>query len=183
MRRLCIYSICICFSLLFHSYPITNISMRKIYSSILFVCLNLYAGISAANFAPIVFDINHNKIDFETLKGKWILVNFWASWCEPCVNEIHEFNKLSEKYKDTIRIFAVNYDSLNPTEQKNIANKYEIKYPTLLQSSTKNLNLGHIPVIPITYIYNQQGKLVSKLYGGQTVASIEETIKELDSHF
>lgn len=152
--------------------------MRKFYRNILF--LFLFTNISIANSMPIILDVNNNKIDFSTLKGKWILVNFWASWCEPCVNEIHEFNELSIKYKDTIKIFAVNYDNLNPFQQKKAAKKYAIKYQNILQSSTANLHLGDVSVVPTTYIFNTKGKLVTKLYGGQTVASIEKTINELE---
>ncbi len=152
----------------------------RIPNYILFIYLCLFTCTTFANNSPVLLDINNNKIEFTKLKGKWILINFWASWCEPCVTEIQEFNKLSAKHKNTMRIFAVNYDSLNAKEQKSIAQKYAINYPSLIQSSINKLNLGNIPVIPITYIFNPQGKLATKLYGGQTVASIEQTISDLE---
>lgn len=154
--------------------------MRKFYRSILF--LFFFSKISLASTSPIIIDINNNQIDFASLKNKWILVNFWASWCEPCINEISEFNQLSIKYKNTIKIFAVNYDALNQIQQKKAAKKYAIKYQSILQSSAENLNLGDVSVVPTTYIFNAEGKMVTTLYGGQTVASIEKTLQKLEQN-
>lgn len=153
--------------------------MFKIILNYIFLSI-LTINVSFAHSYPIVTDINNNEINFSTLKGKWVLINFWASWCEPCVNEIHEFNKLLKKHKNDIKIFAVNYDYLTTDEQINLANKYAIQYTNLTKSSIKILNLGDISVVPVTYIFNKQGNLATKLYGGQTVASIEKVLQDLN---
>jgi len=152
--------------------------MRKFYRYILF--LFFLSNIIMAGDTSVLLDINNKKINFATLKGKWILVNFWASWCEPCINEIREFNKLSIKHKDTIKIFAVNYDELNQLQQIEAAKKNAILYQNILQSSAANLNLGDVDVVPTTYVFNPEGKLSAKLYGGQTVKTIEEAIEALE---
>lgn len=150
--------------------------MQKFINLIICVSLCVFTNLASAHY---VRDLNNKVIDFKDLQGKWVLINFWASWCEPCINEISEFNKLYAKRGDKIEIFAVNFDSLNPTEQKETVKKYDIKYPALLQSSVKNLNLGDIQVIPMTFIFNPQGRLTTKLYGGQSLASLEDALNDL----
>ena len=139
--------------------------------------LCIFTNIASAQH---VRDLNNNVIDFKDLQGKWVLINFWASWCEPCVNEIAEFNKLYAKHSNKVEIFAVNFDALNPTEQKEVVKKYNIKYPALLQSSVENLKLGNVQVIPMTFIFNPQGRLTTKLYGGQSLASLEKSLNDLE---
>lgn len=127
----------------------------------------------------IVTKLNNKKINLTNLNAKWIIVNFWASWCEPCVNEIKEFNQLLKKHKKDLAVFAVNYDVLSIDEQKNLAAKYAIQYPSLLKSSLDNLEIDDISVVPVTYIFNKQGIVKAKLYGSQTVSSIENKLSEL----
>lgn len=158
------------FNLLRHRYKLRFAKLVVSITTYLILCLDTSLA------QPVVLDLNHKKIDFSSLRGKWILVNFWASWCEPCLLEIQEFNKLAKKHQNTMRIFAVNFDSLNEAAQKTAADKFAIEYPSILQNSATNLKLGDIPVIPLTYVYNPEGKLITKLYGGQTVASIEKAL-------
>lgn len=150
--------------------------MRKLVQTFLTLTLFLISSLASAKY---VQDVDRHVIDFKDLNGKWVLINFWATWCEPCVNEIAEFNKLYTKRSKDIAMFAVNFDALSVDEQKDIAEKYAIKYPTILQDSINNLQLGEIPVIPMTFIFNPQGELATKLYGGQTLASLEKTLNDL----
>lgn len=150
--------------------------MRKLRQLIFLLTFCLISSLASAKF---VQDVDKNVIDFKELQGKWVLINFWASWCEPCVNEIAEFNKLYTKHSKDVAMFAVNFDALSAADQKDISKKYAIQYPTILQDSVNNLQLGDIPVIPMTFIFNPQGELATKLYGGQTLASLEKTLSDL----
>lgn len=150
--------------------------MRKNLILVISLILCIFTTLASAKN---VRDLDNNLIDFKELQGKWVLINFWASWCEPCVNEISEFNKLYTKSGDKVKVFAVNFDDLSANEQKQLGEKYTIKYPALLQSSIGDLELGDVPVIPMTFVFNPQGRLATKLYGGQTLASLEKSLNDL----
>jgi thiol-disulfide isomerase/thioredoxin len=121
-------------------------------------------------------DINGSSFNFSSLKGKWVFINYWASWCGPCLDEIAEFNQLYDSKPDNIAVFAVNFDSVPLFEQKIMAKKFSIHYPSLQQRSTSQLPLGNISVVPVTFVFNPAGKLATTLYGGQTIQSLKEAI-------
>ncbi|KTC84927.1 TlpA family protein disulfide reductase [Legionella brunensis] len=124
----------------------------------------------------ILTTINGEQITFNSLKGKWVLLNYWASWCQPCLDEIHELNQFYKQRKNNVALFAVNYDMLSVNEQLQLIKKYHIRYPSL-QDPAKQLRLGSIPGVPATFIFNPQGKLSQTLYGPQTAFSLNEALR------
>ena len=124
---------------------------------------------------PSLETLSGKKIPLASLAGHWVLINYWASWCQPCVEEIAVFNYL-HKTNPKFYIFAVNYDSMQLSKQKRLAKKFHIKYPSLKHSVAKTLHLGSVSVVPVTFVFDPQGKLYTTLYGGQTVESIMDEI-------
>lgn len=106
-------------------------------------------------------------INFSDLKGNWVVINYWASWCKPCIKEIPLINQYYQRNKTkNLKVFGVNYDHLEKSELQALITKLKINFPTLAQDPAQALQLGDIPGIPVTYIYNPQGQLVKKLFGG-----------------
>ncbi|MBA2710921.1 MAG: TlpA family protein disulfide reductase [Tatlockia sp.] len=135
-----------------------------------FLCLT----ISAYSYSSVLLkDIGGQTIPFSSLKGKWVLINYWASWCQPCLDEISELNYFYEKNKDKVALFAVNFDLLPLPSQIALIRKYKISYPSLQSDPAKALDLGDIRGVPATFVFNQNGKLQTTLYGGQSVASLK----------
>lgn len=113
---------------------------------------------------------------FSSLKGKWVFINYWASWCPSCVDEIPEFNDFyKENEKEKVALFAVNFDGLPVAEQTPLIKRFQIQYPSLVIDPAADLKLGDIRGIPVTFVFNPKGKLIKTLYGGQT----KETLKAI----
>lgn len=122
-------------------------------------------------------DTHGQSTTFSELKGKWVLINYWAGWCQTCIDEIPEFNRFYQRHKeDPVALFAVNFDALPLFEQKNLIKRYNINYPSLLKNPANELRLGDITGVPVTFIFNPQGKLVQTLYGGQTAKTLDKVI-------
>lgn len=116
-------------------------------------------------------------ITLSSLKGKWVFINFWAEWCETCRVEIPEFNRFFERHKNkNVALYAVNYDRLTGEEQKIAMDRHNILYPALTGNPAAALKLGHIPGVPVTFVYNPEGKLVKTLFGGQSEKELEEAM-------
>ncbi len=123
--------------------------------------------------------LDGEKITLSSLKGKWIFVNFWASWCHPCIDEIAEFNRFYKRYKaQDVAVFAINYDRLPAYKQQELVKQFHIHYPSLTRHAATILHLGHVSVVPVTYVFNPQGQLVDTLYGGQTQTSLREAMHQ-----
>lgn len=122
-------------------------------------------------------DTNGHTTAFSALKGKWVIINYWAEWCHTCLDEIPEFNRFHQQHKkDPVALFAVNYDALPLFKQKKLIKAFNISYPNLLNDPARDLNLGDITGVPVTFIFNPQGQLVKTLYGGQTAKSLDRVI-------
>lgn len=136
----------------------------------------LFASSLFAN-ATMLDVMGDKKIAFSTLKGKWVLINYWASWCHPCVEEIQELNRFYDENKDrNVALFAVNYDALPPSMQEKLIKQFGIHYPSLSKDPALALSLGDIEGVPVTFVFSPEGQLSKTLFGGQTLASLRTLI-------
>ncbi len=124
----------------------------------------------------VLQDMQGVKIPFSSLQGKWVFINYWASWCKPCLDEIPELNQFYEQNKPggNIAMYSVNYDALSLDAQKILLKQLDIRYPALAQNPADSLQLGNINGVPVTFVFNPQGDLADTLYGGQTVRSLSQ---------
>ncbi|HQR50912.1 MAG TPA: TlpA disulfide reductase family protein [Methylophilaceae bacterium] len=110
-------------------------------------------------------------------KGKWVVVNYWATWCPPCLEEIPDLIALHETRKDLAVIgIALEYD--NAREVARFVDDNLMSYPVVLGDDKVTAQIGPASVLPTTYIYNPQGKLVKTKRGMITRKDVEQVISE-----
>ncbi len=109
-------------------------------------------------------------------RGKWVLVNFWATWCPPCRDEIPDLIELYEKHKDLV-VIGIAMDYRDPAQVKQFAEEMFISYPLVLGDRRIAAQIGAIPGLPTTYLYNPQGKLAAFNVGALTRQAVETYIK------
>ncbi len=148
--------------------------MKSIFKVVLASSLLFVASVSQAD--ATFQDTSGHSVQFSKLKGKWVILNYWASWCDSCVAEIPELNKFYNSHKGEVVFYGVNHDSMSKAQQLQTMNKLHIQYPVLLKNPAKELKLGYIVGIPATFIFNPEGKLVKKLYGEQTAKGLNKII-------
>src|SRR5271170_4092542 len=88
------------------------------------ICWVITSGVYGSNI--ILKEVTGQTIPFASLKGKWVLINYWASWCHPCLEEIIEFNRFYKNKGDKVALFAVNYERLPLSDQVGLIKKYKI---------------------------------------------------------
>lgn len=110
-------------------------------------------------------------------RGKWVLVNFWATWCPPCLSEVPELIALHEAHKNRdLVVIGVALDSTRASVAE-FAAKSNIGYPLVLGNYKMAAQVGAVDVLPTSYLYAPNGELVSYQAGEVTRASIEMYIK------
>lgn len=117
----------------------------------------------------------HRLADY---RGKWVLVNFWATWCPPCLHEIPELISLHNAHKDKdLRVIGIAMDSGTAAVVGAFAKKQGVTYPVVLSDSKTQSQIGSIEGLPTSFLYNPQGEQVSYRMGEVTRDSIETYIK------
>ena len=86
-----------------------------------------------------VKDINNNNISLSQYKNKWLLVNFWATWCAPCREEIPDLNELADKNKK-IKLVGIAIDEIEAV--KMFLNKTPINYDSLISNDINGVEIS-----------------------------------------
>jgi len=136
-------------------------------------CLLLFALSSVASEFTLK-DIQGNTHHLTDYRGKWVLVNFWASWCAPCLEELPDLVALHNAHKDTDLVvigIAMEYPSAKVV--LDFVKERAIPYPIVLGDRKTAKQIGPVGALPISYLFDQTGKLVSSQSGTVTRASVE----------
>ncbi len=112
--------------------------------------------------------VSLNLADYE---GRWVVVNYWAQWCKPCIKEIPELNSLQNHYPQ-VAVLGVNYDGATGEGLQQQIDSLGVAFPTLITEPSAQLGIRLPDVLPTTLILNPEGKLVHTLVGPQTLESL-----------
>jgi len=116
-------------------------------------------------------DAPPGTLDLERLDGQWVVINYWAEWCKPCIKEIPELNALDKRYP-AVTVMGVNYDGLSGEELQAQAREFGIEFHLLTTDPAPQLGVARPVVLPTTLILDPQGRLTETLVGPQTLESL-----------
>lgn len=109
----------------------------------------------------------------EALRGQWVLINYWARWCKPCIEEIPELNEMDSKYEN-VTVLGVNFDGASGEELAQQTRELGVEFTSLAQDPAAELGVPRPVVLPSTLVVDPAGRLVGTLVGPQTLASLEQ---------
>ncbi|MDR3490737.1 MAG: TlpA disulfide reductase family protein [Gammaproteobacteria bacterium] len=142
----------------------------------------MLAGLSWAGVSSAweMHDAQGNVISSKNFEHKWLILNYWASWCDSCREETPEFNSFYEMNKDkNVVLYGVNYDHLTGNELTSDINAMGIKFPNLAEDPSVMYALGELEVLPVTFIINPDGKVVKKIMGRSSAESLNDVLNYL----
>ena len=128
-------------------------------------------ALAAENFS--VKDLEGKTHTLAGYKGKWVVVNYWATWCPPCLEEIPDLIALHEKRKDMV-VLGVALEYQDAKEVRTFVDDNLMNYPVVLGDDKLLKQIGPADVLPTTYIFNPQGQLAKVRRGLVTRQYIEK---------
>lgn len=152
-------------------------------SKVLLICLfvastfPIGAQAEPADFTlPDMNGVKHNLSDY---RGKWVVVNYWATWCPPCLSEIPELVDFHEDHKDKDAVvLGVNFEDIGSDGLKQFSEEYFMNYPVLQTKPGPRSALGPIPGLPTTYLISPTGEVIARQVGPVTAKLITDFIAQ-----
>ena len=120
-----------------------------------------------------------NTLKLSDFHGRAVLLNFWATWCEPCKIEMPWFVELQKKYgPQGLQILGVAMDDASPKEIADFAKKMGVNYPIMIGKEAVGDQYGGLPYLPSTFYIDRDGKVVDRVYGLVSRSQIEADIQK-----
>lgn len=134
-------------------------------------------GKAAPDFTLTTIDGRH--IELSDLKGKTVIVNFWATYCGPCRLEMPWFEEFGKKYaSNQLVVLGLDYeDGVTKDDVTKAAKKAGVTYPILMADDKTAKAFGLGDYLPVTYIVDAKGKIVEQTPGAPTKDQMEATIR------
>ncbi len=120
-------------------------------------------------------DLNGEPYAISSIGSKPTVVNFWATWCKPCIAEFPHFKEALEQYGDEVNFVFISDEKAKLIEKFETSKKYGFNYVR----SPKPFSKYGIHAIPLTYFYHSNGKLIDSAAGNLDKALLEEKLSKL----
>ena len=112
-------------------------------------------------------------------RGKWVVVNYWATWCPPCIVEMPELQAFHDAHADgdDAVVLGINSENIDSGRLKSFVDDYFISYPVFSGKPMRQSELGLIPGLPTTFLVDPEGTVVARQVGPVTRDMIEQFIE------
>ena len=128
-----------------------------------------------------VKDLHGNEVSSKQLRGKVVLIDIWATWCQPCRKEMPGYQKLLDRYDSRgLAVIGLKSNIMTDTEEPTkFAKEIGVRYPLVSAAPELIAEFGQLKGLPTTLIYDRQGTLRKKVIGFDYVEEFERTVNNL----
>lgn len=124
-------------------------------------------------------DLTGQKLDLSSYRGKVVLLDFWATWCDPCREEIPHFVELQNKYSDRgLQIIGVSMDD-GPEPVREFYQRFKMNYPVVMGNAQTGELYGGVLGLPIAFLIGRDGRISAKHIGATDISVFEKEIVNL----
>ena len=127
-------------------------------------------------------DTKGNIFTEKNTRGKYLVVNFWATWCSPCLKEIPAFVEFYKENSEHVEILGLDFEPVNIELINEFVERFSINYPLILYThinDSEYTKFGEIVGMPTTLIYSPDGELLQTFMGEITIEDLKKYIPPL----
>jgi len=145
---------------------------------IVFGCLSVAPEPASADSDYCLEDLAGVEHCASELHGKWLIINFWASWCAPCLHEMPELEKFFLQNKSRAQVWGVTFESDNREEVVKFVEQLGVTYPILGFAQDPLTGYGTVSVLPTTFVIAPDGLFHQRFEGPITAQDLNQSIKQ-----
>jgi thiol-disulfide isomerase/thioredoxin len=124
-------------------------------------------------------DLNGEEIQFGSLRGKVVLLNFWATWCAPCQLEMPRFVQWQRQYgPQGFKVIGISMDD-DPALVRRVVRRLKLNYPVAMGDEELGALYGGVLGLPLTFLIDRDGKVRAQFQGETGLKTIEDQLKRL----
>jgi len=142
-----------------------------------FLCLGIVLFYSCSE--PDYKLLDGRKGNLDDFDGKWLVINYWADWCPPCIKEMPELTSFYNANEHEVLVLAHNFDQLEGEELMEQILRFKVNIPSLLTDPKELFGWASPESLPATYFLDPKGKVREALIGPQTQESLEGILRKL----
>ena len=110
-------------------------------------------------------------------RGKWLVINYWATWCPPCIHEMPELQRFYEDNRERAQVWGVTFEDSDRDRIIEFVDNLGITFPILGFDQDPQTGFGRVTVLPTTFLINPEGKLQRRFEGPITAAHLNAAIE------
>ncbi len=135
---------------------------------------------TAAKLAPdfSLTDLSGRPLRLSDYRGKVVVLDFWATWCEPCKEEIPHLVDLQTKYPQRVQVLGISMDD-DDKPVRAFQQQYKMNYPIAVGTSSLADQYGGVLGLPITFVIDGQGRIAKRYIGATDFSGIEAEVQKL----
>ena len=124
-------------------------------------------------------DLTGQKLSLSSYRGKVVLLDFWATWCDPCREEIPHFVELQKKYgAEGLQIVGVSMDD-GPEPVREFYQRFKMNYPVVMGNAKTGELYGGVLGLPIAFLIGRDGRIIARHIGATDISVFEKEIANL----
>lgn len=150
--------------------------LKNLYYKTKYFFLTYLILISSSCSEPDYRLVDGSSGKLDDFLGRWLIVNYWADWCPPCIKEMPELENFYNDNEDRAVVLTYNFDRLEGEELQSQIIRFGVNVPSILTDPGILFGWEAPPSLPATYIINPEGILIHTLIGPQTQESLEALI-------
>jgi len=144
---------------------------------------NPKVGVSEGSTAPDfeLKTLSGDSLSLSSVKGKKVIINFWATWCPPCRSEMPDMQKIQDEHKDDVVVLAVNLTNSESSVDtvKKFVDELELTFPVLLDEKGEINNQFEVLSYPTSYFVDENGVIQTKFVGALSYDQMNEFLNNL----